>query len=298
VAISQRKLSLLLSSAAAFLAAVAATGGCHAAQQPATGASSAAVAVQLQPYTASDQSASAGVPQGWKVTNGQQSVITMSGPQGESVTLGNTIIAQNAAFQAGQRGSNGIDISMPYSATLAQKLGMIIEQNAAVAGKPNPQMTINSATPVQLPAALGQCGRFIASLTGAQGPDKIMAVFCSLPPDTRGAYKNIFVMATAPAAVAAQSAPIAQAIFRSYNIPGPWLKKKLGPVNAPPPAAKPGSGSGSGSAASTMAEANELNRETAIGIAGADNSSLCVSLALRSTPPRETPKSCGGTKPD
>ncbi len=292
--ISQRKPSLLLSSAAAFLVAVYATAGCHAVQQPATGASSAAPAIPLQPYTASDQSASAGVPQGWKVSSGAQTVIAMTGPQGETVTLGNTIVAQNGAFQPGQRGANGIDLSMPYSATLAQKLAMIIQQNASVAGKPDPQMTINSATPVQLPAALGQCGRFVASLTGTQGPDKIMAVFCSLSPDTRGAYKNIFVMATAPAAVAAQSAPIAQAIFRSYNIPGPWLQKKLGPVNAPPPAAKPGSGS----AASTMAEANELNRETAIGIAGTDNSTLCVSLALRSTPPNQTPKSCGGTKPD
>jgi hypothetical protein len=234
------------------------------------------------------------VPQGWKVSSGQQTVITMTGPQGETVTLGNTIVAQNAAFQPGQRPSNGIDLSMPYSGTLAQKLAIIIQQNAAAAGKPNPQMTIDSATPIQLPAALGQCGRFIAGVTGTDGPDKIMTVFCSLPPDTRGAYKNIFVMATAPAAVAAQSAPIAQAIFRSYDIPGPWLEKKLGPVNAPPPAAKPGSGSG----ASTMAEANELNRETAIGIAGADNSTLCVSLALRSTPPNQTPKSCGGTKPD
>jgi hypothetical protein len=267
--------------------------GCHAAQQPAAGTSSAAPDAQLQPYTATDQSASAGVPSGWKVTNGQQTVITMTGPQGETVTLGNTIVAQNAAFQAGQRPSNGIDLSMPYAATLAQKLTMIIQQNAAVAGKPDPQLTINSATPVQLPAALGQCGRFIASLTGAQGPAKIMAVFCSLPPDTRGAYKNIFVMAQAPAAVAAQSAPIAQAIFRSYNITGTWLQKKLGPVNAPPMAK-----AGSGSAASTMAEANEINRETAAGIAGADNSTLCVSLALRSTPPNQTPKSCGGTKPD
>ncbi|MGD0632245.1 MAG: hypothetical protein ABR987_23215 [Terracidiphilus sp.] len=294
MAISCARQSLLLTTAAAFLVAVSVTPGCHAAQQPASGTSSAAPAVQLQPYTASDQSASAGVPQGWKVTNGQQTMITMTGPQGETVTLGNTIVAQNAAFQPGQRGANGIDLSMPYSATLAQKLAMIIQQNAVVAGKPNPQITINSATPVQLPAALGQCGRFVASLTGAQGPDKIMAVLCSLPPDTRGAYKNIFVMAIAPAAVAAQSAPIAQAIFRSYNIPGPWLQKKLGPVNAPPPPARAAS---SGSA-NPNAEADELNRETAAGIAGVDNSTLCVSLALRSTPPRETPKSCGGTKPD
>jgi len=288
------KSSPLSTALAASFVVIAFAAGCHAAQQPAASTSFSASAVQLQPYTASDQSASAGVPTGWKVTKGQQTVITMTGPQGETVTLGNTFVAQNAAFQPGQRGANGIDLSMPFSATLAQKLTMIIQQNAAVAGKPVPQITINSATPLQLPAALGQCGRFVASIAGAQGPDKIMTVFCSLPPDFRGAYKNIMVLAQAPAAVAAQSAPIAQAIFGSYNIPGPWLQRKLGPVNVPPPAPKVGGGS----AASTQAEGDELNRETAIGIAGANNSSLCVSLALRETPTYETPKSCGGTKPD
>src|SRR5580698_3011805 len=199
-----RKSSLLLSARVASLLALCVAGGCHS-QSPA--ATAASPSIQLQPYTASDQSASAGVPSGWQVTKGSETVIQMTGPQGETVFLGTTVVAQNGAFQAGQRGANGIDISMPYSATLPQKLTMIVDQNAALAGKPGPQLTINSATPIQLPAVLGQCGRFIASASGAQGQMKIMSVFCSLPLDSGGAYKNILLLAQAPAAVAAQSAP-------------------------------------------------------------------------------------------
>ena len=59
---------------------------------------------------------------------GQQTVIQMTGPQGETVVLGNTVVAKNAAFQPGQRPGNGIDISMPYAATLPQKIAMILQQ--------------------------------------------------------------------------------------------------------------------------------------------------------------------------
>lgn len=288
--IAHAKQSLLSPAIATLLFAVTSTTGCHAVAPP---AQAAAPSIALQPYTASDQSASVGVPSGWKVTNGQQTVITMSGPQGETLSLGNTFVAQNVAFTLGQRGANGIDLAMPYSATLAQKLTMILQQNAAIAGKPDPQVTINSASPIQLPPALGQCGRIVASVSNAQGPAKLMAVFCSLPLDAGGAYKNIVVMATAPSAVAAQSAPTAQAIFRSYQIPQAWLQKKLAPHNAPVPAATAGAG-----AINANAAAAAINRSTAIGIAGADNSANCFSLALRETPTYELPRSCGGTKPD
>jgi hypothetical protein len=211
----------------------------------------------------------------------------MTGPQGETLFLGNAFVAQNGALQPGQRGSNGIDLSMPYTATLPQKLTMIIQQNAAVSGKPAPQITITSATPIQLPAALGQCGRFVAGIAGAQGQMKIVAVLCSLPLDSGGAYKNIMLLAQAPAAVAAQSAPTAQAIFQSYRIPTAWLQKKLAPHNVPPPAP-----------AKTTSAAT-MNRSTILGAAGADNSANCFDLAvLRETPNYQLPRSCGGTKPD
>ena len=276
------KLPLLLAAAAFSVIAISLAAGCQANKPTAT---AAVPAIQLQPYTSPDQSASAGVPSGWKVTNGQQTVIQMSGPQGETVVLGNTLVARNGAFKAGQRGANGIDISMPYAAPLTQKLTMIIQQNAAAAGKPVPQINITSATPIQLPAALGQCGRFIAGLDGAQGQMKIMGVLCSLPLDSGGAYKNIMLMAQAPAAVAAQSAPTAQAVFGSYRIPAAWLQKKLGPHNAPPPP--------------PARAAAMMNSSTILGEAGADNSANCFDLAvLRETPTYQLPRSCGGTKPD
>jgi hypothetical protein len=216
----------------------------------------------------------------------------MSGPQGETVSLGNTIVARNAAFQAGQRPGNGIDISMPYTATLPQKLTMLIQQNAAVAGKPDPQVTITSATPIQLPASLGQCGRFVASGTGPQGAMKMMAVFCSLPQDSVGNYKNILLTAQAPAATAAQAAPVAQAIFQSYKIPTAWLQKKLAPFDAAPaPSAA--------AMAAQNAEAAAIMRSTGAAAAASDVSANCFDLTvLRQTPTYQLPRSCGGTKPD
>jgi hypothetical protein len=281
-----RKISLLLAATAVSVIAISIAAGCQATKPTAT---AAVPAIQLEPYTASDQSASAGVPSGWKVTKGQETVIQMTGPQGETLVLGNTLVARNGAFQPGQRGSNGIDLSMPYTAPLTQKLTMIIQQNAAVAGKPAPQINITSATPIQLPAALGQCGRFVAGLDGAQGQMKIMGVFCSLPLDSGGAYKNIMLMAQAPVAVAAQSAPAAQAVFQSYRIPTAWLQKKLAPHNPPPPPRMP----------ARTASPAMMNSSTILGEAGADNSANCFDLAvLRETPNYLLPRSCGGTKPD
>src|ERR1039457_1314275 len=103
-----RKLPLLLAATAVSVIAISLGAGCQA-NKPATTA--AVPATQLQPYTAPDKSASAGVPSGWKVIKGQETVIGMSGPQGETVVLGNTLVVRNGAFQPGQRASNGIDFS-------------------------------------------------------------------------------------------------------------------------------------------------------------------------------------------
>jgi hypothetical protein len=244
----------------------------------------------LQTYTAPDQSASAGVPADWQVTQGANTVIRMSGPQGVSVSLGNTYIARNAAFQPGQRSANGIDLSMPYAASLAQKLTMIVKDGAALSGKPLSQMAINSSTPIQLPAALGQCARMVASYTGDQGPVKMIVVFCSLPLDSGGDYKNILLEAEGPAAVAAQAVPTVQTIFRSYNLPPAWLQRKLAPQNAAPMAAmtpgQAGAISGMNGATNYAARSTEVNAN-------------CFDLSvIRETPTYELPRSCGGTKPD
>jgi hypothetical protein len=205
---------------------------------PASPAANAKHAIPLQPYTAPDGSASAGVPAGWKVTQGGGTAIIMAGPQGEIVALGNTVIAHNGAFVLGQKGPAPAALSMPYSATLAQKLTMLLQQGAALQGQPNPQVVGTSATPAQKSPVLGQCAKFAFNFNGktAQGqlaPLKAMAYYCSLPPDRAGLYKNIMISAQAPVATAAQSAPTALAIIASYKIPPAWLQKLIAHVLQP-----------------------------------------------------------------
>jgi hypothetical protein len=248
------------------------------AAQPAPPASS----VQLSPFTTSDQTASAGVPSGWKVVSGSETVIKMTGPQNEAINLGSVFIARNGAFQAGQKGFNGADLTMPYNAPLTQKLIMIYQQGAALTGQPAPQITFTSVTPLQVPAILGQCGRFVAALTGPPEPEKIMGIFCSFPIDSGGAFKNFIVVAQAPASGAAQEAPVAQAVFSSYRIPQVMLAKKLAPFTAPPPVMVGGGGNGGLGAA-----------QSATVMATCFDESI-----LRDYGPRQLPRECGGLAPN
>lgn len=255
-------------------------------------AQTAASAPQLTPYTAPDQSASAGVPTGWKVTQSSQTVIVMTGPSGETISLGNTMVVRNAAFQLGQKPANGIDLSMPNSATLVQKFTWILQQNAAIGGKPAPQLSITSTAPLQLPTTLGQCARIVATAANAPGgPATIAALMCSLPLDSGGTYKVMFKLAQATVAVAQKESALANAVFASYQIPQIWLQRKLAPhTPAPAPPA---------SAAQTNAQTAAILRSTAAAQAASLNSANCFDLAvLRETPQRLLPRSCGGLAPN
>jgi hypothetical protein len=132
-----------------------------------------------------------------------------------------------------------------------------------------------------LPAALGQCGRFVASTTMPQGPIKLMGAFCSLPLDSGGTYKNILVMAQAPAASAAQEAPIAQAVFSSYRVPTAMLEKKVAPFSLPPMPAGGGAGS------------------ILPGIQSANTFATCFDESvIRQYGPNQLPQECGGRAPN
>ena len=113
----------------------------------------AAAPVQLQTYTAPDQSASAGVPAGWKVASATGTNIELSGPQGEFIGLGEGFIAHDGPFQLGQTGPDGSNMTMPYSAKLTDKLTMVLQQRAALNGNPAPQVKFLYGAPLQsLPA--------------------------------------------------------------------------------------------------------------------------------------------------
>jgi len=243
-----------------------------------------AQSVSLKPYTAPDESVSAGVPPGWTVTKGGDTVVVMTGTRGETIFLGDTIVARNAPYVAGQRSDNGIDIYMPYSASLAQKFTMIIEQGVALAGGQPPQLKIASSTPIAMPPALGQCARFVADGSSVAGPIKVMASACSLPLDSGGTYKNILLMAQAPSVIASEDAPIAQAVFASYRVPAAMLQRKLAPFTAPPIVM-----SSPGAARMPAMPA---------GAFGVDTSQCFDLVVIRETPKSQLPMSCGGTRPN
>jgi len=266
--------------------------------------------IPLTPYTAPDQSASAGVPAGWKVTQSGNTAITMTGPQGETVFLGLTVVAHNGPFQPGQKAPAPASISMPYSASLPQKLAMMNQQGAALGGYPDPKVVGVSQTPVRKSPVLGQCGEFVFTFNGKTpegpiAPLKAMAFYCSLPMDAAGLYKNIMIQAQAPVATAAQSAPTALAIFASYKIPPAWLQKLIAPMlqpqdkaaidqqtqttlNALAPARSAASGSQDLKAAKTIMD------ETIYAQQSADRSANCADQNIRGTPQILLPQSCGG----
>lgn len=267
-----RNLLLLAAAAALAVAAIA--------------QSTPAAAPKLTPYTTPDKSASAGIPPGWKVTSGAQTVIVMAGTQGETISLGNTLIVRNAAFQLNQAASAGVDLSIPNSDTLSQKFTMAMQHGAALSGYPDPQVTITSETPMsQVPASVGQCGHILAGMNGKTGPVTVATIMCSLPIDQGGTYKVIFITAQAPPAIAQQEGALASAVFASYRIPSNMLQAKLAPFYVPPAVAN--------------AETAAILKQTAIQQNMINTQANCFDLTvLRETPQPLLPRSCGGLAPN
>src|SRR5208282_3253783 len=163
----------------------------------------AAAPVQLQLYTAPDKSASAGVPSGWQVTNAGSGAIAMAGPQGEAVSV-KVIVAHDGQFQLGQKGPSGVDLTMPSSAKLSDKLVMVLEQQAALNGIPVPQLKYLYAAPIEMPSGMGQCGMFaISAAEGANAGDG-MGIFCSFADSSAKYFKSFLMYGAAPATIAAQ----------------------------------------------------------------------------------------------
>jgi hypothetical protein len=187
--------------------------------------------VKLQTYTLPDKSASAGVPAGWKAKGGGAGMIVLSGPQDETITLGQIVLAHDGPFQVGQKGPDGASITMPSSAKLSNKLLMIFEQTAAINGEAAPQIKFLYGSLLQVPAAMGQCGVFVVSNSTSQV--NAMGILCSLPVDSGKFFKNILIIGAAPTAAAAQTAPTVLAVFKSYRIAPGWSQKILAPFMSP-----------------------------------------------------------------
>jgi hypothetical protein len=249
----------------------------------------AAAAVQLQPYTAPDQSVSAGVPSGWNVKNAAGGQINMSGPQGEAINI-DVFVAQDGPFQLGQKPPGVAAMTMPSSAKLTDKLTMFVQQQQALAGSPAAQVKFLYAAPLQSPPAGVQCGMFVIAISGIATPGDGMGIFCSLPDDSAHLFKIVLFMGTAPTAIAAQTEPTVLAVFKSYKLAPGLAQKMLGPYTAPP-------ASSTAAAATTAAETNAYLRAIAIGQYGSDVGFACADANIIGTPNRQVANECGGWEP-
>ena len=247
----------------------------------------AAPPVQLQTYTAPDQSASAGVPAGWKVASATGTNIELSGPQGEFIGLGEGFIAHDGPFQLGQTGPDGSNMTMPYSAKLTDKLTMVLQQRAALNGNPAPQVKFLYGAPLQsLPAGF-QCGMFVIAESGIANPGDALGIFCSLPEDRLQFFECFLMFGSAPTAVAAKDVPTVVAVIKSYKIPPAWLQKKFAPFTAPA-SASPYQGSGSPAEVQMYLNAME-NQQQVI-----DRGATCADAGIIGTPNIQVARECGG----
>jgi hypothetical protein len=260
-----------------------------AAAQAATAAAPAAPPVQLQSYTAPDQSVTAGVPSGWNVKNAAGGQINMSGPQGEAINI-DVFIAQDGTFQLGQKGPGVAVVTMPSSAKLTDKLTMFVEQQEALAGSPAAQVKFLYAAPLQSPPAGVQCGMFVIAISAIPTPSDGMGIFCSLPDDSAHLFKIVLFMGTAPTAIAAKTEPTVLAVFKSYKPASGLVQKMFGPYTAPPAAS-------AASAATAAAETNAYLRAIAVGQYGSDVGFACADANIIGTPNRQVARECGGWEP-
>ncbi len=255
-------------------------------------AAPAAPPVQLQAYTAQDQSVSAGVPSGWKVISAGGGSINMSGPQGETINFGDVFVAHDGPFQLGQKGPGAAVMSMPLSAKLSDKFVMFLQQQESLSGKPVAKIKFIYATPLQVPATIGQCGMFAVAFSGTAAPAEGMGVFCSLPPDTAQMFKMVLLMGTAPTAIASQTVPTDAAVYNSYKIAPGWVQKMLSPYTLPA-WASPGQGPGS------AAEVQMYLRAMAEQQGVIDHGFTCANAGILGNGSNwETPRECGGWAPD
>jgi len=254
-------------------------------------ATPAAAPVQLQNYTAPDQSASAGVPAGWKVASATGTNIVMSGPQGDVIDLGEGIIAHDGPFQLGQKGPDGSNMSMPYSAKLTDKLTMVLQQRAALNGNPAPQVKFLYAAPLQsLPAGF-QCGVFVIAASGVATPADALGIFCSLPEDSGQFFKNFLTFGSAPAAIAAKDVPTVAAVLKSYKIPPAWLQKKFAPFTAPASASP---NQGPSSPAEVQMYLNAMENQQAV----IDHGATCADAGIIGPSNFRTAAECGYLSPN
>jgi hypothetical protein len=148
---------------------------------------------------------------------------------GEAAMLGKVTGAHNAPYNPSAAGPDSTGLDMPYAADFQDKVAMLVERLQVYAGRPAPQGSVTSVTPIPVPHDLGQCGRFAGNMTDPTGNLAVVGALCVMPLESGGDYKTILILAQVPAAESATLTQLAQQIFASYNVPVAYLQTLLKP---------------------------------------------------------------------
>ena len=184
---------------------------------PAAGAGSAPPAA-LRRFTAPDNSASVGVPDGWQA-KGNQGTMMISGPHGESVGLNLTRLATAGQRQLYGAPNNAGKIVYPYNVDLTRAFPDIFQQFWRVNGGNPTGLQIARAEPVA-----GPPGQRCAHVTGqvnlggqAGGTEEMNALLCTAAPGPMGNYMVMLSLALLPPAVADKERATVAGILGSFQ---------------------------------------------------------------------------------
>jgi hypothetical protein len=117
-------------------------------------------------------------------------------------------------------------------------------------------------------------------------------LFCSLPDDTAQFFKSVLIIGTAPNAIAVQTVPAVEAVFKSYKIAPGWAQK-IFPLYTTPASAAPQAALGGPDETQMVLRAMANNqRAMDIGFACADANIVGNGSNW------QTPRECGGYAPN
>ncbi len=204
--------------------------------QPTPSNASSSAAAKLHKVTASDNSASVSIPDGWIVKpSSARGSIMVSGPNGELVGINMSRLAIDPT-SPGQR-QQRFRVNVPgvmtcsFKGDLTKTFPDMYQAWRQAAAQPASQLQVDQITP--LPAGQGQhCvhvqGRLNISGTGMQALDDMM---CAMDPSAYGNYTVSLNQSLIPIAFAAQEHHTVMAIFASFQLNKQVINQQMAEAN-------------------------------------------------------------------
>ncbi|HEX8817561.1 MAG TPA: hypothetical protein VF753_18865 [Terriglobales bacterium] len=204
-------------------------------------------AVALHTFTLPDNSASVGLPDGWRVQpNSGMGTMFVEGPNGEAAALGFPYLASDtnnpsvrqtmASLQRGalQNTSYAKALYYPYGGDLGKTFVDLLNMARSKQGQGPVTVKIASETPVQFPPPW-RCAHLLGQIDpqDGKGMREMNTIFCSSPPARFGSYMNIAYHTALPMAVADKERATMGAVLASFTPNETVIRQQAGAIAAP-----------------------------------------------------------------